>query len=390
MKIEREINKNSPEAETCYKKEYNNFFDGLNFQIKDSYFFSYVSQFMLVGLMFCYVGKGKYWKVLFYSSISGLIGAILEHLSIAYICQNSKRDEHFIVVPFLIEEILWIICEYSIPIINLFKMESLSTGKNFKIIKLIIYFLSIPFLLARLFIGYDRMMKGYLNTRFSKYFQSLAYGTISIADLICSISIILLAKSKNKKGRLDTTFTSIIKNSSYTVLITVDIASLLLSILYIISIYFPESYLMHNLTTLFYCFKSIFILILSTDALIFKYEFTYYNSGSFIQSDDNFSFNIEKPPINQCSIEIIASSNLTSNKYPNKKCYSLSRMPSNHEGSTSIKPNKRENSFFSNNLNSMNTAIATPNYTNTTSNRHCKSANEINTIYNSNTFDEDA
>jgi len=361
-----EINKNSPETETCYNKEYNNFIEGINYQTNDTLFFSYIIQFMLISLMYYYVGKGKYWKVLYYASIAGLLGAILEHSTLAVICQKNKKKQNGRVYIFLIEEFLWIVCEYSIPIINLIKMESLTTGKKFKIIKLLIAILFVPYSIVRIFNGYDRMMKGYLNTRYSKYCLSIAYSALSIADIICTISIIHLAKIKGKKGRLNTTFISLIKNSSYTVLVAVDIVNLILSFLYIINTLIPGNTILRSFTSLFHCFKSVFLLILSTDALIFKYEYNYYNSESVFQSEDNCSFNNDRTPVNNYSGEIITSSNLHNNKEWNKKYYSMSRMPDN----TNYHVKSKENSYLYNiksinnvnsngNINSINNMTST-------------------------------
>jgi len=60
------LDKNSPEANTCYNKNYNNIFQGFNYQTKDTFFFTFIIQFILVSIMYIHVGKGRYWKVLFY------------------------------------------------------------------------------------------------------------------------------------------------------------------------------------------------------------------------------------------------------------------------------------------------------------------------------------
>jgi len=85
--------------------------------------------------MYIHIGHGKYWKLLYYSSIAGLIGATLENSTIAYICQKSQKENYTIVVPFFIAEIFWIICEYSIPYLNLIKIKAIVTPKTVIIIK---------------------------------------------------------------------------------------------------------------------------------------------------------------------------------------------------------------------------------------------------------------
>jgi len=266
------INKNSLEAETCLKY-YNSYLEGLNYQTKDTFFFSYILQFILVFIMYSYVGSGKYWKILLYASISGLIGALIEHSTLAYICQKNQRDRHTKVVPFFIEEFFWILCEYSIPVLNLIKIEALANGKLVKIIKGVILTLLIPFSMARLYDGYDRMMKGYLNTDMSRICHGIAFGVMAFSDLICTSSIILYTSYQYRKSMFQHNFImTSIKNSSYTVLVVIDFVSLLLSILYVLSTFLPHNTTFRSSATLFHCIKSVFILVLGIDALIFKYE----------------------------------------------------------------------------------------------------------------------
>jgi len=225
--------------------------------------------------MYSYVGSGKYWKVLLFASISGLIGALIEHSTLAYICQKNQRDRHPTrVVSFFIEEIFWILCEYSIPILNLIKIEALDHhGKLVKIIKGIILTLFIPFSMARMYDGYDRMMKGYLNTERSRICHGIAFGVMALSDIICTISIILYERFIYKENLFkNSNITTTIKNSSYTVLITVDFVSIVLSTLYVISTFIPNNETFRSSTTLFHGLKSAFILILGIDALILKYE----------------------------------------------------------------------------------------------------------------------
>ncbi|OUM62634.1 hypothetical protein PIROE2DRAFT_11008 [Piromyces sp. E2] len=267
-----EINKNSPEAGTCYGKQYKNFFVGINYQTKDTFFFSFIIQFILVALMYSCAGKGNYWKVLYYSSVMGLIGAFFEHSTLAYICQKSQENHHTVVVTFFIEEFCWIVNEYSISILNLIKMKTVVLGTQQKIVKYLILTLLIPFSIARLYDGYDRMMKGYLNTDKSKICHGIAFGILGISDIICTTAIIYHAWKKGKNGLLDKSISGFLKNSSFTTLIIVDMVSLLLSILYIISTLMPSNTALASSTTLFHCLKSVFILILGIDSFIFKYE----------------------------------------------------------------------------------------------------------------------
>jgi len=162
------INKNSPEAGTCYKKGYHSFFQGFNVEIKDTFFFAFVIQFLLILMMYFHVGNGRYWKILFYSSIAGLCGAVIEHATVAYICQISELENYTKATPLLLNECFWIISEYSIPILNLIKMNTLATPKIAKITKLTIILLAVPFSTVRLLIGWDRMINGYLSSELGR------------------------------------------------------------------------------------------------------------------------------------------------------------------------------------------------------------------------------
>jgi len=269
------INKNSPEAGTCYKKGYHSFFEGFNSEIKDTFFFAFVIQFLLILMMYFHVGHGRYWQILFYSSIAGLCGAIIEHATVAYICQISELENYTKALPLLLNECFWIISEYSIPILNLIKMNTLATPKIAKLTKLVIISLAVPFSTVRLLIGWDRMINGYLSSGLGRELHGICFGIMALADIICTIYIIYFA-SKNSNNMSNNCGTKSvmdrIKNSNYTILILVDLVGLMLSILYIISTIFPGNPEYEASITLFHCLKSNFLLILAVDTLIFRYE----------------------------------------------------------------------------------------------------------------------
>ncbi|ORX45734.1 hypothetical protein BCR36DRAFT_298948, partial [Piromyces finnis] len=267
------MNKNSPDSGTCNNKYYSNFFEGINYQTKDTFFFAFIIQFILVSLMYFFVGAGKYWKVLYYTSIAGLIGSIIENFTLAYICQESQLDNNSEVYTFFISEIFWIINEFAVPILNIIKIETLSNGKVAIIIRYIILILSIPFSVTRFYIGYDRMIKGYLNTNVSRIGHGIAFGILGVSDSICSIFIIFFSRYKHKTSIIrNSKISNLMKISGFTILLIVDFVSIVLSILYIISTIFPNNKNLESSTTLFHCLKSVFILILATDALMFKYS----------------------------------------------------------------------------------------------------------------------
>jgi len=266
-----------PESGTCKDTPYPDLFQGFNTQIKDTFFFSFIIQFILVSLMYIHVGNGKYWKVLFFAATAGLIAAAIENASLAFICQEDQKNSDRGVFTFFVEEFFWIVCEYSVPYLNLIKMEAISNGRYVKFVKYAILLLAIPFGGARLYNGYDRMIEGILNTKNSNIYHGIAFGVMAVADIICTISIIYLVKRKIKKGTFrNKSMSSYIKNSTYTVLISVDMVSLCLSMLYIISsvIFKDQNKDLESSTSIFHCLKSVFILILATDAIIFKYGAT--------------------------------------------------------------------------------------------------------------------
>ncbi|OUM62638.1 hypothetical protein PIROE2DRAFT_11013 [Piromyces sp. E2] len=317
------LNKNSPEAGTCFGKNYKTFYEGFNYQTKDTFFFAFIIQFLLLLMIYWHVGHGKYWRILFYSSCAGIIGAIIEHSTIAFICQNSQKNNHTIVIPFFIEEFCWIICEYAIPILNLIKMTTLSKSKATHVIKYVIYGLSIPFSIVRLLDGYDGMMKGYLSTDLSKTCHGIAFGTMAIADVICTSGIIYALNDKKLIGGENGGISAYLKNSSYTILIIVDIVSLLLSILYIVSTLIPDNTAFSASTTLFHCLKSVFILVLATDALIFRYGFS--NSTTFHETNNSEAIH---------STEMISSMNYKTSLFKHDaNCMSIGITKKSYRGS---------------------------------------------------------
>jgi len=266
-----QLDKYSPETGTCYNKNIKSTIAGFSKQFQDSFFYSNVIQFLLVALMYYKVGSGKYWKILFYASVAGCIAGILENFTVAFICREvDEFTEDVIVVPFLIDEIFWTAQQYSVPILNLLKLKYIAKEIYARFIHFFILGLLGPFIVFRLLIGYERMMKGYLVDEKINTLHGFAFGTIAIADLVCSISIIYYLK-KNSKTTTNTEFNYYIKLSSYNVLLMVDTVEIFLSL---ISIFANTglNLISTDLTTPFQCLMSNFILILAVDALILKYN----------------------------------------------------------------------------------------------------------------------
>jgi len=278
MEINKSVNavydRYSPETKTCHGKEYPTFLDGFFTQFGESYFYAFIIQFILVTLMYVNVGKGIYWKVLFYASIAGLIASILENGTVAHMCKEDQQSvsKPFSLIFLLIDEVFWIASEYSIPYLNLIKMKAFARGKLAVIMKGAIIGLALPFIYFRFMIGYQRMKKGYLNDTDIKLYHGYAFGIMAIADLICTFGILYFVKKNNSHADLTTNLNEYIKHSSYTILLTVDVVSALLSILNIITnIQANDIKYLSTSTIPFHCLKSTFVLILAVDAFLFKY-----------------------------------------------------------------------------------------------------------------------
>jgi len=277
------------EHETCFGKEERSFIEGFLTEFKDSYRYTFLIQFILVSLLYFNVGKGVYWKVLFYASTAGLLGSIFENIAVSYLCRESlKTEEHSIFfLFFLINEIFWITTEYAIPYLNLIKMKAFARGKLANIMRFTILGLFIPFVFFRFLIGYTRMKKGYLQDVEIQTYHGYAFGVMAIADLICTFAILYFVRQNNL--RAISNLNDYIKHSSYTILVGVDIVSTLLSILSLFnSLTSNANPILKSLTVPLFCFKSSFVLILAIDAFLFKYG---ANMSSINESKNNSSTN---------------------------------------------------------------------------------------------------
>jgi len=257
-------------SETCEGVNGSVFIENFFNRFHNSFLYSFVLQFLLVSLMYANVGKGIYWKVLFYSSLAGLVAAIMESSGIAHACLPSQEnvEKPFSVYFFLVDEIFWIISEYSIPYLNLIKMKAFASGKLNTIIRVFIIALSIPFIIFRFMIGFQRQKYAIITDDTIKEYHGYAFGVMAVADIICTFGILYFVKKNT--GSNQNNLNDYIKHSSYTILITVDIVSLLLSIIDIITS-FRDFKILASLAVPFHCLKSSFALILAIDAFLFKY-----------------------------------------------------------------------------------------------------------------------
>jgi len=78
---------------TCANKPYPTFIDGMFIKIQDAFFYVNVLQFAIVTLMFVNVGKGRYWRILFYAAVAGFVGVVIENSTVAYMCREAVKDK---------------------------------------------------------------------------------------------------------------------------------------------------------------------------------------------------------------------------------------------------------------------------------------------------------
>ncbi|OUM63971.1 hypothetical protein PIROE2DRAFT_9432 [Piromyces sp. E2] len=112
------------------------------------------------------------------------------------------------------------------------------------------------------------MKYGVLTTKETKYGHAAAFSVMAFSDILCTIAILYFVRRNNSQEEM----THYIKRSSYIILICVDGVGILLAIMNGITEYFdsiPGSYV-----NPLHCIKCSFTLILSVDALLFKYSHT--------------------------------------------------------------------------------------------------------------------
>jgi len=329
------------EHDTCFGKGGRGFIEGFLTEFKDSYRYTFLIQFILVSLLYFNVGKGVYWKVLFYASTAGLLGSIFENVTVSYVCRDSLKTESqsIFFLFFLVNEIFWITTEYAIPYLNLIKMKAFARGKLAVIIRYSIAALFILFICFRFLIGYRRMKKGYLQDFEIQTYHGYAFGVMAVADLICTFSILYFVRQNNLRAisNLD----DYIKHSSYTILVGVDIVSTLLSVLSIINaVTLNSSPILKSLTVPLYCFKSSFVLILAIDAFLFKYGANVTSINESRSSNNNSK--------NYGAGTYVVNSNSTG--YKTYKNLELSNKNKSFNSSYSIDMNKINSNNNSNNV----------------------------------------
>ena len=284
---------------------YGNFLIGFCAKTQDSFFYVNVLQFAIVTLMYLNVGKGRYWKILFYAAIGGFVGSLIENGTVAYLCRESEKESNvprFKVITFFLAEFCWIVEEFSVPFLNLTKMKAFSKGKANKVVNYAIFGLFILFVTFRFGIGYYRMSSGLLSTNMTKFYHSLAFAVMALADMICTFGILYFVKKNNSQEHIKSSnINHYIKRSSYIILVCVDIVGVCLSLFNFLIERFeiPEEYL-----TPFHCIKCSFTLILACDALLFKYSVntsSNHESSSYYRYGDTYNYNNSTKTVNNRS-----------------------------------------------------------------------------------------
>jgi hypothetical protein len=302
---------------TCWVTYQPKFYHLLIDKNGDSYLNEYLLQFLLVALMYSITGRGKYWKILFISALSGVLGMAFENITIAVLCREGNTTNHYrFVFTFLLDEIFWITSEFSIPFLNLIKMSVFASKRKEKIIRLLIYILFACFASVRIGIGYRRCSKGYLKDDITELLHGYAYAIMACADLVCSVSIIYFVNQYNKHcSMVQNNVGHSIKRSSYLIILVVDIVSLLLSVTFFLNKNEKfNSIIPPSIDSPFKYFKASFALILAVDALTFKFD-VLSGSTALASAENNsrsYLSNNSKGNIKNYSLEMGSSSNINS------------------------------------------------------------------------------
>jgi len=285
---------------TCPENLYDNFIDGIFKRSEDSFFFINMVQFFIVTFMYYAFGKGKYWNILFYAAVSGGIASLLENITLAYICRDDDFNKKRIwLLPFFIAEFFWIMEEYSIPFLNLIKMETFPSGSVVKMTNSIVIINFFIFSMCRFWIGFSRMRYGILHSANIGITHALAFTVMAVSDIICTLTILYFFKRHKAKYNVNITLSNYIRNSSFKILIWVDVVSVFLAIFQALT-QFESLGIPNSLVNPFQCAKCGFILILAIDSLLYKYRANkgsledsyhyHYNNGEHISKYNKFQY----------------------------------------------------------------------------------------------------
>ncbi|ORX81616.1 hypothetical protein BCR32DRAFT_327254 [Anaeromyces robustus] len=344
-----------------------NFLKNFALEFDATFFYSYFLQIILVSYMYMSVGNGRYWKVLLYGSILGFFGAVMEHSFLAYQSLLPEEEKYTSNLSFLLllAEIGWIATEFSVPVLNLIKLNSLSHKKLVKIINVSTIILFGSFTFFRIQIGYHRFTEHKVGCKKCDTYHSEAFGVMAITDSILSVMIFLrINKSsrqyKIKKNNENISILTTFKKSSVFSLLIVDVISIFLSLTYVWDA--TKDY-----AKPFHALKSNFLLILAVDAFIFKFKAntsggsTYRSYNDNMQSNSNIglqtisnggatsNYNISKvgqKSVNGCNLKVATSNpNISSYKSSNTSISNLNNYNTTLYSSQPIIPNVYNKQF---------------------------------------------
>jgi len=315
----------------------NNVFRSFALEFNQTFFYSYFLQIILISYMYNSIGNGRYWRVLFYGSLLGFFGALMEHTFIAWQdnLPENEKDKTSLSILLLIAEVGWIATEFAVPVLNLIKLNSLSNVAVVKGVTVITALLFCGFSFFRFQIGYSRYGEHKVDCQNCSELHSKAFGVMAITDVILSIMIFFrINKSsreyKIKKNNENISILTTFKKSSVFSLLIVDVISIFLSLTYIS----PST---SEYAKPFHALKSNFLLILAIDAFIFKFRAHTSGGSTYKSYNDMHSSNIAQ------SVQSV--NNITTTSYKPQKSMLNSTMGKVPSSTTLINTHQNINNF---------------------------------------------
>jgi len=237
---------------------------------KDSLYYSYVIQIILVGYGYLRFGKGKYWKTLLVASCAGLTGAVLEKICVVWTDHPKNADDEFIYILLLLNEPCWIITEFAIPYLNMIKLNAFLAKNKQRILKIFTLITFILFSIFRFRIGYLRFSSHTVFNEEIYHAHGFSFSTMAITEFVFSALIIKKMTKDVKMAKeigIDKKIYDKSRKSSLTILLLIDICGIILAILSMFS-----NNTLEKILKPFHCIKSNSILILAFDSIVLKLD----------------------------------------------------------------------------------------------------------------------
>jgi len=345
----------------CPRKPYSGFLAGIGDKFDEAKFYTNILQLPLIALMYLNVNKReKYWKIIVYASMAGIIATLIEAGGIAYVCRradiNNPRPRMF---TFFISEIFWIFNEYFICFLNLIKIKKFYNGGRItKISNYVVFALFILVSDIRLYIGFLKARNGVLINDQIKHWHYYSYGFTGLANFYCYI-IDKRMKRKIKNKSTDVSYP--VHRTTCSTLIFVQVISILyLQTVCLTEHYSKREFFSNSCCKLFTNIKCSFTLILACEAFLTKYHVNTSQSDSSKCTSSYYYSNNDPNDISNSTIRTIPNNNFTT-------------------GNIKSKPSIRNNNYF--NMNGSGNGSGNNNNYN---NNHNTSSMDINTLYNLN------